>query len=282
MRTINRTLMLVLVVMVANAVTSDAVAGDPPQITKFHGHPSSSGQKLNYDSLFNAATPLSSSPKAQALIDGVMLRYGGRSELEKLTSLALDYVPDGSQNSNVTITKLWRSGRRLKYSKAGSVQPTSRYLNGQECWLILKEQLHTATKRYYKAELYSYLVLAMPLAIEKESFPEIKYGQRENDSLEYLYLHKPDSLMIVLGIDSENYLIKSCEGIVYEDENRVVFKNLLSDFRDVHGYTFPHRIQNISLGLDMGALILENVEINPSLPDELFRPKEAVPPAQSH
>lgn len=259
----------------------DTTKANPPQIGGFHGHPAASGQKLNYDSLFRIAHSFAMAPKAQVLIDNVMLRYGGRSELEKLTSFKLGYFPEGSEDNIVTTTKVWSTDRRLMYSKITG-QPTTRYLNGQESWLIKKGEIQPASKQRYTAELYSWLVLALPLAIEKESFNGTRYGQGENDSFEYLYLLKTDSLMIVLGIDSEDHLIKSCEGIVYGKESRTVFKNLFSDFREVQGYVFPHRIQNFSMGLDMGALILKDVEINPTLPENLFQPKKTIEAAPSH
>ena len=259
----------------------DTTKTNPPQIGGYHGHPAPTGQKLNYDSLFTNATPIRKSPKAQTLIDNVMLRYGGRSELAKLTSFALAYVPEGSTDTSVSITKVWSTDRHLKYTRLAD-QSVSRYLNGQECWLMTRGQVQKASAQRYAAELYSYLALAMPLAIEKEVFSAIRYDQRENDSLEYLYLLKSDSLMIVLGIDGEDHLIKSCEGVVYGKESRTVFKNLFSDFREIQGYVFPHRIQSVSMGLDMGALILKDVQVNPTLPENLFRPNKKIEAAHPH
>jgi hypothetical protein len=287
MRKLANILGLAVVVMGVNVAAGDFVphdtaGGNPPQIGKFHGHPAASGQKLNYDSLFSAATLLQESPEAQALVNNVMLKYGGRSVLKELTSLELEYVPEDSQDSLASITKLWSANRRLKNSRTGTSNPKTRLLNGQECWMIIDNKLQASPASRYNAELYSYLVLGMPMAIETEPFAEIKIGSRENDSLEYLYLYKTDSLMIVLGIDGQDHLIKSCEGIVFGEENRTVFKNLFSDFREVQGYLFPHRIENISMGMAMGALILENVGINPALPDDLFRPKKPIGMPTSH
>ncbi|MDH3891896.1 MAG: hypothetical protein OEV49_12505 [candidate division Zixibacteria bacterium] len=259
----------------------DTTKANPPQIGAYHGHPTPTGQKLNYDSLFRNATSFRVAPKAQALIDNVMLRYGGRSELSKLTSLALEYAPEDGAGTGVKVTKVWSSDRRLKYSKL-AVQPVSRFLNGQECWLIVKGQVQPASTQRYVAELYSYLVLALPLAIEQESFNGTRHGLRDDDSLEYLYLLKTDSLMIVLGVDTDEHLIKSAEGVVYGEGSRTIFKNLFSDFREVQGYTFPHRIHNFSMGLDMGALILKDVQINPTLPENLFRPNKKIEAAHPH
>lgn len=279
-------LMLAAVGVVANPSGGglnphDTTKANPPQIGSFHGHPAASGQKLNYDSLFRIAHSFAMAPKAQVLIDNVMRRYGGRSELEKLTTFKLGYAPEGSEDTSVTTTKVWSTDRSLKYSKIAK-QPISRLLNGQECWVINEGEIKPASTQRYIAELYSWLVLALPLAIEKESFNGTRYGRGENESLEYLYLLKTDSLMIVVGIDSEDHLIKSCEGIVYGKESRTIFKNLFSDFREVQGYVFPHRIQNFSMGLDMGALILKNVEINPTLLENLFQPKQPIEAAPSH
>lgn len=288
MRTLIRIFVLVALVVTANAIADDTAnphnttGGDPPQIGAFHGHPAPTGLKVDYEALFDAARPLKEAPEAQALIDAVMARYGGRPMLEKMNSLVMEYFPEGSSPSKPTITKCWRFGRYLKNTTTTGDQQSSRYLADQDSWMTHHGELQTGTTGRYLAELYSYLVLAMPLAIEKESFNDIRFGRRNDDSLQYLYLKKPDSLMIVLGIDGKDHLIRSSEGIVYDQGGTAVFKNVFSDFREIEGHVFPHRIENTSMGMNLGAIILNNVEFNPSLPEALFRPKKPIEVPPSH
>jgi hypothetical protein len=126
----------------------------------------------------------------------------------------------------------------------------------------------------YKAELFSYLTLAMPLAMRAERFDDIRYGTRDDDSLHYIYMKKRDSLTIVIGIDPIDHFIKSSEGVIQQEDASFVFINWLSDFQQTDGYWFPHALTNISMGLKVATSVLVNVEINPGLKDSEFAPGE--------
>jgi hypothetical protein len=126
----------------------------------------------------------------------------------------------------------------------------------------------------YCAILFGYLTLTMPLALDTEPFSEIRVGQREADSLDYLYCKKNDSLMIVVGIDPSNSMIRSSEGVIITGTTRQVFINLFNDYREIGGYLWPHQLTNISQGLKIGDSELITVEVNPDLTDEQFRPDQ--------
>ena len=124
----------------------------------------------------------------------------------------------------------------------------------------------------YNAELYSYLYIAMPLAVRTERFDQIRYGERPDDPLAYLYLEKQDSVMVILGIDRDTHLIRSAEGIVRQGEESYVFINRFDDYQEKDGYLFPGEVVTISLGLQVSKAKLTGVKVNPGFDDEEFKP----------
>ncbi len=122
----------------------------------------------------------------------------------------------------------------------------------------------------YKSELFSYFVLAMPLAVVTEPFSEIRYGQRTNEPYHYLYLLKQDSLMLVLGIDPADYMVKLAEGVIYQGDDNFVFQNQFAEYQQYEGFYFPYSLVNISMGLIVGSSIVEKLEINPEFSEDYF------------
>lgn len=237
-----------------------------------HGH-KTAAFKLNYDSLFQTATPLKDSPEGKALIDNCIKAYGGEEKLNKLESCHLVYSTDAfMMKQSITVEKSFTRNRQYKITRYQQPQNESRILNGNDSWFIGRDTVLFLNSGRYKAELFSYLTLCMPLAIKTEPFSEIRYGTRTNDSLLFLYLKKNDTLMSVLGIDPKDYLIKNVEGVIYQDTNTFVFINKFDDFRDEDSYLFPHSLINISMGLEVGRSKLLSVKINPIFKDNEFLP----------
>jgi hypothetical protein len=124
----------------------------------------------------------------------------------------------------------------------------------------------------YKAEVYSNLVLNLPACIDTEPFSERRYGTRTDDSLQYLYLDKADSVLLIVAIDPSDYTIRVVEGVIRHGDRRMIFVNKLSDYRKVRGYLFPHSLINISMGLKVSDATIKELELNPEFPASEFRP----------
>jgi hypothetical protein len=159
---------------------------------------------------------------------------------------------------SIHVTKSFQVDRKHKMMR----RDRERILNGTFAWSQSPDTLIRLDGGRYRAELFSYLTLAMPLALESESFTGMRFGHREADSLAYIYLDKPDTLMMVIGIDPRDHLIKSSEGIIRHGGRGFVFINRLSDYREHQGYWFPHHLVNISMGLEVARSRLTNVEVN--------------------
>ncbi len=235
-------------------------------------HSSHSGPKIDYEALNDSAVPLADSPQGRQLLADCLEAYGGAEKLAELDGFRLHYsMTPMMAKESVPVVKTFQRGRRYRMVN-GELQ---RILNGQECWYTKGDQVAEMDGGRYRAELFSYLTLAMPLAAETERFDEIKFGKRDDDPLSYLYFDKADSLLVILGIDTESHLIKTTTGLIRQDDKHFVFIHELDDYRQVEGFWFPHRLGNISMGLRVGESVLDKVEVNPAFGEKTFLPPEA-------
>ncbi len=244
---------------------------------KFHGGNNESWPKLNYDSLYTAASSLADSPDGRQIVEKCLAAYGGIPHLEKLNSVTQYWrMLELMTRDSVDINRTAATGRRYKIEKKHPGGFEERMIDGDQAWFQTSDTLISLNSGRYKAELFSYLVLSMPLAIEKERFDGIRYGIRADDPLHYLYFDKQDSLMLVVGIDPDSHLIRKAEGVIRQDSASFVFINLFDDHRENHGYIFPHSLTNISMGLTVGRAVLKNVEVNFDPTASFFSPIDPI------
>lgn len=231
-----------------------------------------SAPKTNYDSLYTAAISVDQSPEAKQLLADCLEAYGGVSHLEQLHSLTLNYEMIERLSREATeVTKHWATGRLYKTTKQGTTGFfKQRVLNKAKSWRVVRDSVASVEGEGYNSQLFSYLVLSMPLAITTEPFSGVKYGRRDADSLAYIYMKKDDSLMVIVGINPENKMIESAEGVIYNATGASVYINNFSDFKKIDGYLLPHKIVYTSLGMEVGRSMLESAVINPETTDETF------------
>lgn len=244
---------------------------------KFHDHGHGASEKVNYDSLFTAAVPLSASPEGRQIVERCLDAYGGLQYLKTLSSVRQFWRMQSLMSSDsVEVVKTVSTGRRYRIDKRYPNGFETRMINGQRAWYQTADTLIELTGGRYKAELYSYLVLSMPLALKTERFDEIRYGQRDGDSLHYIYMDKRDSLMVVVGIDPTDFTITRAEGMIRQGEESFVFVNKFADYRKADGFLFPYSLVNVSMGLTVGRSALKAVSVNANNADSDFMPREPV------
>lgn len=250
------------------------LAGSSAAFDKLHG--SHGGYaKINYDSLFNLATPLDQSPEGKELVDQCLEAYGGMEHLKALKSFRLEYAMQSFLvKDDLKVEKFYDQNHRYKIIKYGKSNVETRILNQAQAWYTGRDTTIVWDGGKYRAELFSYLTLSMPLGIKTESFSETRYGTRDDDSLSYIYMKKHDSLMIVIGIGPTDKVIVTSEGIIYQDSSNFVFVNRFSEFEKQNGYIFAGKLVNISMGLEVARSKLVAVEINPLFEDKLFKPTD--------
>jgi hypothetical protein len=250
-----------------------AVAFSPAQgqhdFHTFHGA-KGGVPKLNYDSLAAVSTPLEDSPEGRTLAEACLARYGGVEKLRELRRFRLVYwMKSFGGADSVEVVKTFERGRKYRVRTPRE----TRMINGGSAWFRNANAEIDLDGGRYRAELFSYLTLAMPLAMTEEPFDGgVRYGKREGDSLGYFYMEKVDSLIIVLGIDPADSLIKSSEGVIRQEEQSFVFINRFAEHRDVGGFPFANHLVNISMGLEVGRSRLESVDIDPEFGANEFGP----------
>jgi outer membrane lipoprotein-sorting protein len=236
---------------------------------KFH-HPAIPGSKINYDSLFEIAVVLEKSEEGQKLVSGLIKRYGGKDKLANLKSCHLTYAMTALMSKQeIEVTKSFADNRRYRIFRKRNSGFEQRILNGKVAWYKNQDNLMSLDGGRYNAELFSYLTLNMPSAIWDEPFSSVRFGTRADDSLQYIYMKKNDTLIIIVGIHPEDQTIRSSEGLIYQGHEGFTFINRFSDFKEFDGYLFPVKLTNISMGLEVARSTLSEVKINPKFgPDE--------------
>ncbi|HWR81983.1 MAG TPA: hypothetical protein VN285_01625 [Candidatus Deferrimicrobium sp.] len=241
---------------------------------RFHHPPTS--KKLNYDSLYVAAIDLSRSPRGQEIVQSCIERYGGRETLDQLRSFRLTYAMLLMMSRDSTIVvKSYADDRQYKVARQQIGGVEQRILVHDSAWFVGRDTIFAMDKARYCAELFSYLTLSLPKALYTEPFSAMRYGTRAQDTLEYIYCRKNDSLTIIVGIDPDDSCIVSSEGIIQGDSIQTVFVNKFSDFELYDGFLFPRQLVNISMGLEVGRSRLTSADINPAFDADEFRPSRS-------
>lgn len=251
---------------------------------QFHGG-KADVEKLNYDSLYNKATTLDQAPEGRQLLEHCIEAHGGRERLAAIDGgKALWGMASTMSGDTMAVTRTWDNQRRYRIEKRNGDRIESRWLCGDEAWFQTPDTLVSlsGTGRY-NAELFSYLVLRMPLAAEEAGFDDVRYADRSaDDSLEYLYCMKQDTLMLVLGIDRESHLIRQVEGVIYQGEQYFVFVNYFGDHAPVDGVVFPHALTNVAMGVIVGYSRLEKVLFDEALPADFCEPRKYPAATRAH
>lgn len=270
-----RTLLTTITVLFAWTIIVVQAYGQMPKgQTYHHGH--SGGNPVNYDSVFNAAQPLSEAEAGRTLIDECLAAYGGLDHLNSLKSIRFTWemktimTPD-----SVEVVKSVQFDRHYKIERERPDGIERRILSGDSSWFQGRDTVITLTGGRYKAELFSYTVLSLPKAFVTEDWSEVRYATRPGDDYQYIYLKKNDSLLVMVGIDPEDKLIKVAEGAIEQDSSYFSFINTFDDYRKEEGFLFPHKLVNISMGLKVGESTLLKVDINPEFDENEFKPKRA-------
>lgn len=225
--------------------------------------------KVNYDSLFSAATPMSQSEAGQRLMADCIAAYGGSEKLGGLIDCQLVYgFSSPLTGTTYDVVKTFRRNRCHRIEKRGEV----RMICGDKSWYQDKDTLAALSPGRYRRDLFSYLSLAMPMSMATERFDDIRYGERPGDSLSYIYLDKADSLLTIVGIDRKSKMIRTTEGVVRLGDTHLIYINRFDQYEKHDGFLFPGEMTTISMGLEVGKGRLREVKVNAGFDVDYFQP----------
>lgn len=233
--------------------------------------------KKNYDSLYVNATLIKDSPRGNELIDKCLEAYGGVEHLQKLTSVKLTYETKAMfLGATIKTEKYFENDGKYKFIRYKQDFQETRIFIFPDAWMINRDTLTELSPIRFKAEYYSYLSLMLPLDLKFGSYNEIKYDPAPGDSLEYIYLHKQDTVLMLVGIDPNDFYIKSVEGMIINDNETNIFLNKYSDYYSFEGYQLPLNMDSYSLGLHVAESKLVKVKINPAFDNNEFKPDKYI------
>ncbi len=262
MSRVHKMLLIVIAILILSASQLFA-------FENFHGHKGRPHPKL--DSLFEAAVSLDKSTEGMALVDACIEKYGGLEKLKTVKSIRQSWRMEiAGTRDTVDIVKTWAPNKRLLIKTYYDGNMERKILRGDSAWFESHDTVSFVEGNRYKGFLFSYLTLGMPVSIKTETFAEMKYGVREGDSLGYIYMLKTDSLMIVIGIDPADNLIKSSEGVIFQGKQKSIYQNIFDGHKLVNGYWTPNYQQDISLWMTMGRSKMVNCEYNKEVADNFF------------
>lgn len=249
--------------------------GKGPDVKPNHWYPEDYKKKLNYDSLWATAKDIEQSKEGRDLILNCFKAYGGEDHLKEINTLTFKYhsqvkIIDKQQ----TITNYFEKGLKHKVNVVDTKSSITRTLNDKKAWANNKELYKPLLEEGYQREVFDYLCMSMPIGIKTESFEQTKFGEREGDDLKYIYLKKDSFLIVIIGIDPSDYMIKKIEGVIHKGDKRYVHINHYSDFNMVDGFIFPHTKQYISMGLEVSTSTITDIEINPAFEENFFKSKD--------
>jgi len=243
--------------LVLGAAALLTAGDDRPSFHGVHEGTERSG-KLPYEFMYSGAMPLSESEDGRSLLEGCFAAYGGREHLARLESFRLVHDLESEMYASGRIERTIATGRRYRIERENDV----RTLDGGHAWSQRKEAVVELGEQRYRSELFSYLTMRLPMSLEAEGFDEPRFATRGGDPLGYLFFEKPDTLMIVVGIDPETFLIHTSEGIIRSGDGIVVYINRFAEHEEFDGYVFPTQMTNVSLGMEVGQSKLISVDVN--------------------
>jgi len=247
------------------AVVLLAAGGERPKFHNVHEGTEASS-KLPYEFMYSNAVPLERSSEGRALLEGCIEAYGGREHLARLECFRMVHDFESSVFESGPVERTVAGDRQYRIAGAGEV----RTLDGAKAWLERAGEAVEQPELRYRSELFSYLTLRLPGIVDLESFDEPRYATRANDPLGYLYFDKPDTLLMVVGIDPQTHLIRSSEGVIRQGDGNVVFVSLFEGHKEFDGYVFPTSFTSVSLGMEVGKSELRSVDVNCSADEFRF------------
>lgn len=263
-------LLTILLVVLLSLVSTAQVTGGNHDFYKKSNYP-----KLNYDSLFNVATPVDLSAEGKALLDNCLEEYGGKELLGSIESLRFQWRLKATlKKDSIDVTKTWSiNGKHRTDLIHSDGKRISRFMINDSVWHESPDSVYVMDRNRTILEEFHYLNTSLPIYLTDFDSSEIRYGQRPGDSLEYLYIQIENELVVSIGIDPKTHLIVSSEGAVVDQELRLVYLYKYSEHTPTNGFPFPHRTIFVSMGFKTGESYLVDVEINPNIPDSYYRVK---------
>lgn len=223
------------------------------------------------------ATALEQDAASLALVDKVVLAYGGAPQIEQMVSLNADGLINAIvRNASGTYKRWFQRPRMLRVETVYPATSETRVLNGELAWRFTGGSLMTGVDGPGRlAMIYQYKQLDLPYGLLKGSY-NLRHAGSEtlgNQTTEVMDLWDDEGPTIRVNVDSTSHLIVKVTGQIEAGGHSMMLAAEFSDFRPVDGMLLPFHINNYAGGMAISETVITRYAVNPSGDPTLFVPR---------
>lgn len=225
--------------------------------------------------LLPASAAASSRPAtARGWVARVIAAYGGRHALEQVHTLVfrghiVALMGGGQGTETISLQRPRKMRVAIRYRRSSE----ERILNGDTVWRGFGSGFETPSGPARLAVIYQYKQFDLPMGLLDGHY-RVTLGEEEDGGRKYpvLFLHDAEGPPIRVVIDPDTALIRRVSGIFAMHGQTTRLAVAYRDYRKIAGIPLPHRLVNYAGGMKIAEADFNRVEVNVSLPSDLFHP----------
>jgi hypothetical protein len=208
---------------------------------------------------------------AGALVDKMVVAYGGEAALEKIVAIREEGKVEATMRvgSSGPIVRTYARQSKLRIQIGeGPKFSEVRVLNGAKGWRSGQE----VTGVSYEAMVLQATRMDLPWLLMKNKTKLVDKGPLERDSRQLRLLELPleNGLSVSAGIDPMTGHILFSSGTT--KTGSMTFETAYDDLRTVDGVLFAFKETNVAQGTKTAETILSKIEILKQVPEDAFKP----------
>lgn len=207
---------------------------------------------------------------ANELVARVLIAYGGRDRLAAVQRLHAVGTTSSVRTGTRGPSERWfATPERLRIDIAYAPDyRESRILDGPQAW----KDGAPANEPFRRALVLQAARLRLPLILAERPVRDVGETLDGGRALRLLSVDLGDGMHLDVVVDAATARIEQSRGVVVFGNQSMEFATRYDDFRKVDGLLFAHREQHFAMGMNTGQTVLSRIDINPALPESLFRP----------
>ena len=210
-----------------------------------------------------------------ALVSKVMAAYGGEAALKKINAVyAKGVIETVMRQDSGTSTRYFKRPRKLRAELAYQKSSEMRILSGFRGWRGSSGQtLREVHGPPYLAMVYQAKYLDLPFGFLDKTYSISHAGSQQVNSMtvQVLRLEDNEGTVMRVFVDPAGLIIRVAGSFTFGSEGTELVAEF-SDFRNVEGIKFPHRIINYSGRNKIAETAIQEMKLNQEMPDQLFQP----------
>lgn len=222
------------------------------------------------------AAAAAADPAAQALIDRVLVAYGGWPKLSAVSSYRMQgALITGHDKSPIPTERIFSRPGRLKIVITHPERAEVRYIDGDRGWRTApKGGTEPASGAMLDAMVLQRARAALPwlLADRRDEVRLLALDTPDSDGLAGLEVRLGEGLLLRAFVDRRTHQVTRVITQLDRGGMSIAFAARYSDFRPVSGVLFPFREENFTGGSLVASTAFDTITLNPPLSDRDFLP----------